>query len=311
MKNLREANLRKKYSTFVGFSDSRRTSAASLRYRETRTFMKKNTEIQGYAVVTGASRGLGKSFALELASRHIDTILISLPGEGISQVCGMCREKGTDSICFEADLTDQKQLLAVTGEINSKYKVSILINNAGTGGSRIFEQAPVDYINTIIRLNAGVTTLMTHELLPNLKRNTSSYILNISSLASLTPTGYKTVYPASKIFVRYLSIGLRNELKGTGVSVSTALLGPMPTKPEIVERIKSQGKIGKFLTISTEKAAKECIDKMLKRKATIVSGMSNKFSYALLKLIPEGIRASVMTRTMLNELKCQGIETER
>lgn len=273
--------------------------------------MKKNTEIQGYAVVTGASRGLGRSFALELASRHISTILISLPGEGVSQVCEMCREKGTDSIFFEADLTDREQLLAVTAGINAKYKVSILINNAGTGGSNIFEQASIDYISTILRLNVGVTTMMTHELLPNLKQNSRSYILNISSLASLTPTGYKTVYPASKIFIRYLSTGLRNELKGTGVSVSVALLGPMPTKPEIVERIKSQGKIGRFLTISTERAARECLDKMFRGKATIVSGISNKFSYCLLKFIPEGVRASVMTRTMLNELRCQGIDVEQ
>lgn len=279
-------------------------------HRKTKTFMNKTTEIQGYAVVTGASRGLGRSFALELASRHISTILISLPGEGISQVCEMCREKGTDSIFFEADLTDNEQLLAVTGEINAKYRVSILINNAGTGGSNIFEQATIDYLITILRLNIGVTTLMTHELLPNLKQNRRSYILNISSLASLTPTGYKTVYPASKIFIRYLSTGLRNELKGAGVSVSVALLGPMPTKPEIVERIKSQGKIGRFLTISTERAARECLDKLFKGKATIVSGQSNKFSYALLKLIPESVRASVMTRTMLNELRCQGLEAE-
>lgn len=310
MKIRQEANLRKKYSTFVGFSEGRIAESYHHRYRVTRTIMKNNSEIQGYAVVTGASRGLGKALALELASRHIDTILISLPGEGISQVCEMCREKGADSIFFEADLTDRKQLLEVTGEINARYKVSILVNNAGTGGSRSFEQASVDYLSTIIRLNAGVTTLMTHELLPNLKRNARSFILNISSLASLTPTGYKTVYPASKIFVKYLSTGLRYELKGSGVSVSVALLGPMPTKPEIVERIKSQGKIGKFLTISTEKAAKQCIGKMLKGKATIVSGLSNKFSYVLLNLIPEWIRASVMTRRMHNELRCQGIDTK-
>ena len=77
---------------------------------------------------------------------------------------------------------------------------------------------------------------------------------------------------------------------------------------EIVERIKSQGKIGRFLTISTERAARESLDKMFRGKATIVSGISNKFSYALLKFIPESVRASVMTRTMLNELRCQGLD---
>lgn len=260
-----------------------------------------------FAVITGASSGLGKAFALELASRKINTILISLPGEGTEEVCGMCREKGTESISYEADLTDQAQLLRLTADINSKYKVFILINNAGTGGSRIFKDASVGYLNTIIQLNACATTLMSHEMLPNLLERQKAYILNISSLASLTPTGFKTVYPASKNFVRYLSIGLRHELKGSPVSVSAALLGPMPTRPEIAERIKSQGWIGRFLTITVENAARECIDKMFRRRGTIVCGLSNKFSFWLLKFIPEGIRASVMTRSMANELRCQGM----
>ncbi len=261
-----------------------------------------------YAIVTGASSGLGKSFALELASRKIDTILVSLPGEGIEGVCAECRKMGTDSVFYEIDLTNQQELLAMTGEINRKYRVNILINNAGTGGSDIFSRASVKYINRIIQLNACATTLMTHEMLPNLMENRDrAYVLNISSLASLTPTGFKTVYPASKSFVRYFSIGLRNELRNSPVSVNVALLGPMPTKPEIAERIKSQGLIGRFLTITPEKAAKKCVEKMFRDKGIIVAGFSNILSCFLLKFIPEGIRASVMTKTMSNELKCQGI----
>lgn len=264
-------------------------------------------DIAGYAVVTGASTGLGKAFALELASRRINTILISLPGEGIGNVCGMCREKGTDSVFYEADLTDMEQLMKLTEEINANYRVSILINNAGLGGTSIFEKASAKYITNIISLNASATTMITHELLPNLMDGSESFVLNISSLASLTPTGFKTVYPASKNFVRYFSIGLRNELKNTPVSVSVALLGPMATRPDIAERIRSQGWIGRFLTVPVEAVARECIDKMLRKKGTIVCGMSNKFSRCLLKFIPEGIRASVMTRKMSNELKCQGL----
>ena len=270
--------------------------------------METTDEMPRYAIVTGASSGLGKSFALELASRKIDTILVSLPGEGIEGVCSECRKMGTDSVFYEIDLTNQQELLAMTGEINRKYRVNILINNAGTGGSDIFSRASVKYINRIIKLNACATTLMTHEMLPNLMENRDrAYVLNISSLASLTPTGFKTVYPASKSFVRYFSIGLRNELRNSPVSVNVALLGPMPTRPEIAERIKSQGLIGRLLTITPEKAAKKCVEKMFRDKGIIVAGSSNILSCFLLKFIPEGIRASVMTKTMSNELKCQGI----
>ena len=124
--------------------------------------METTDEMPRYAIVTGASSGLGKSFALELASRKIDTILVSLPGEGIEGVCAECRKMGTDSVFYEIDLTNQQELLAMTGEINRKYRVNILINNAGTGGSDIFSRASVKYINRIIQLNACATTLMTH-----------------------------------------------------------------------------------------------------------------------------------------------------
>lgn len=271
--------------------------------------MKENIEETEYAVITGASSGLGRSFALELASRKISTILVSLPGEGISEVCAQCRRKGTESVFYEADLTDREELLKITEEINSRYKVKILINNAGTGGSTVFEKASLRYLDNIIQLNTGVTTFMTHELIPNLRQNAPSYILNISSLASMTPTGYKTVYPASKNFIKYFSIGLREEMKDSSVSVSVALLGPMPTRPEIVERIKSQGWIGKFLTVTTKIAARRCVEMMFRGKGIIVVGISNKFSYWILKFIPERLRASIMTRTMKNELRCQGITT--
>ncbi len=269
--------------------------------------MERNPGSAGYAIVTGASSGLGKRFALELASRGIDTILISLPGEGIMDVCASCRAKGTDSVFYEIDLTDMKQLKDTAADINRRYRVRILINNAGIGGSNIFEKASAGYVDAIIRLNVGATTMMTHEILPNLLDNSRAFILNISSLASLTPTGFKTVYPASKCFVRYFSTGLRYELKDTPVSVSVALLGPMPTRPEISERIKSQGLTGRFLTITPESAAKECLDKMFKGKGTIVAGWTNKVSHFLLKFIPEDLRASVMTRRMCNELRCQGL----
>ena len=229
-----------------------------------------------YAVVTGASSGLGKSIALELASRHVNTILIAR--RGVREVSRMCIGKGTDSVFYETDLTDEKALLDMVRDIASKYPVSILVNNAGTGGSNIFGKVPVEYLDNILNLNIRSTVLMTHGLLPELLARERAYILNISSLASLTPTGFKTVYPASKMFVSGFSTGLREELKNTSVSVSVALPGAMATSPAMEERIKSQGKIGRFLTIPPDTAAKDFVDGMFRRKAVIVSGTSNRLS---------------------------------
>ena len=87
-----------------------------------------------YAVVTGASTGLGKCIAMELAKRKINTLLTALPGENLSEVCEACRKEGTQSEYFEFDMTDKAALVDFAKTVNEKYDVFILVNNAGLGG---------------------------------------------------------------------------------------------------------------------------------------------------------------------------------
>lgn len=253
-----------------------------------------------YAVVTGASTGLGKCIALELADRHINTILAALPGEGLTEVCDACRAAGTSSECFEFDITDKDALRDFARKVNEKYEVFILVNNAGVGGSRRFGDVPFEYVDTIIQVNVAATSLLVHELLPNLKRNAQSYILNISSMAGLIPTGYKTVYPASKAFIKHFSLGMREELKPDRISVSFAVLGPMPTRQEIISRINRQGFIGKALSVTPENAARVCVRKMLGKRRVIVPGTLNALSFHLVKFLPEHVRGILMSRSVKN-----------
>lgn len=256
-----------------------------------------------FALVTGASSGLGKAIACELARRGIDTLLVALPGEGLDSVCAACRSCGTQSEAFEVDLTDAEALRRLTGDLNARYEIFALFNNAGFGGSRRFDEVPVDYIDRMIRLNVLATTVLLHQLLPNLRRNGPACVLNVSSMAALTPCGYKTTYPATKAYIKHLSLGLREELKPLGVSVSLAVLGPMPTQPEIVRRIESQGVLGRLLTVSPEQAARRCVDRTLRRRRLIVAGGFNRLSFALLRWIPERWRAVLMSRSVRrNEL---------
>ena len=81
----------------------------------------------------------------------------------------------------------------------------MLINNAGIGGSKKFSDASGSYIEKIIQLNVLATSLLTHQLLPNLQKSSKAYVLNVSSLAAFSPIGYKTVYPASKAFIHSFS----------------------------------------------------------------------------------------------------------
>ena len=256
-----------------------------------------------YALITGASQGLGRELALQLASRGENTLLVALPGENLHEVRDKCRSYGVRSECFELDLTDRDSLLGFMSEVDGSFRLSALINNAGTGGSRKFDEVPLKYIDTIMKLNVLATTVLTHGLLPNLRRNAPSRILNISSLAALIPMGYKTVYPASKAYIKHFSLGMREELRPYGISVSLALLGPMPTRQEIIDRINRQGAIGRMLSVSPEKAARACLDGLFSGRRIIVPGCLNKLSYNLLKLVPERLKASLMSRSVIkNEI---------
>ncbi len=182
-----------------------------------------------YALITGASMGLGKSFAHELASRKINTLLVSLPHENLQAVSREISETyGTDSICFELDLTDPGSLQAMVEEVNDRFEVFMLINNAGIGGTMKFDRVRTEDIIKIIELNILVLSVLTHKLLPNLMRQPDGYVLNVSSMAACSPIGYKTVYPASKAFVHSFSLGLSEELKRTNVCVSVVHPGPPP-----------------------------------------------------------------------------------
>ena len=253
-----------------------------------------------YAVVTGASRGLGRAFAEELAARNILTVLVS-SNHGISEFCEQLRQTyQTDSEYVVADLTREEDILSAAEEINAKYEVFLLVNNAGLGGSQAFENTEVERIRRIIGLNVVATSLMTRQLLPNLLRQGNSFVLNVSSMAAHTPIGYKMVYPASKAFVNAFSFGLRAEFKNRGLSVSVVCPGAMATSEGIRKRIEKQGFFGKLTLVSPEKVARKSISQTFRGKREI---LVNPVSYFFSQIVPERIRTSLLTKVVRREVE--------
>ncbi|MBB6330581.1 short-subunit dehydrogenase [Chryseobacterium sediminis] len=167
---------------------------------------------ESYAVVTGASQGLGKAFVEHLARKKINVILISLPDQNLKELSSeLERLYEIKAHYYETDLSVHENVMKLTKWLNSSFEIHILINNAGLGGTKKFTEASSDYINTILQVNVAATSLITHQLLPNLLRQPKAYILNVSSMAAFSPIGFKTVYPASKSFIHSFSRGLHEE----------------------------------------------------------------------------------------------------
>lgn len=251
-----------------------------------------------YAVITGASRGLGKSFSIQLARCGINPILIS-SNDQISALCTELRDTyHVDCQYIVADLTKRDSLFSVAEEINRKYPVFFLINNAGIGGSRCFEEVGEEYVEKILDLNVKATAIITKLLIDNLLRQEKSYVLNVASMAALTPIGYKMVYPASKAFIYNFSLSLRAEYRKRGLSVSVVCPGAMATSPDIIARIQKQGHLGKLTLVSTENVAKKCvIETLLGKREILVNPIGHFFS----KITPINIKTPILTRIVKRE----------
>ncbi|MBV8324943.1 SDR family NAD(P)-dependent oxidoreductase [Chryseobacterium sp.] len=254
-----------------------------------------------YAVITGASQGLGKSFAEQLAKRKINLILVSLPNQNLKEFARELENRYTVKTCYyEVDLSVNENVMKLTEWLNTSFEIYILINNAGIGGTKKFTEASPDYINTILQVNVAATSLITHQLLPNLLRQSGAYILNVSSMAAFSPIGFKTVYPASKTFIHSFSRGLYEELKETSVFVSVVNPGAMKTNPEVCKRIEKQGLLGRLTLLNPDKVASRCIERLFKKDSVI---MVNPVSWLIMKVLPIWIKLPLMTKAIKREIE--------
>lgn len=257
---------------------------------------------KAYALITGASQGLGKAFVLELAKRKINTILVSLPGEGLAFIAAQVEALGLEAHCYETDLTQKENIVALAAWVNERFPLSILINNAGCGGTESFRNVSVDYLDRIIQLNVKATSLLTHQLLPNLTQQKSAYILNVGSVAAYSPIGYKTVYPASKAFVHSFSRGLYQEFADSNVFVSVVNPGPMMTNPDSSSRLQQQGRFATMGLLSPEQVAAISIRQLFKRDTLIMLNWVNRLTWMVMKFLPIYIRLPLLTNAIKKEI---------
>lgn len=252
-----------------------------------------------YALVTGASKGLGREIAMELARRGYPSLLVSSTETVHSVKEEILKNYHVDCQSFIVDLSNETEVREWAEMMSTNYAVFMLINNVGTGGSRTFATADMDYLLRILHLNVLCTTILTKALLPNLQHHTPAHILNIGSMVGFTPTAYKTVYPASKAYIHSFSKSLREELKGTGVSVTLAAPGAMASSPEICERIERQGFFGRITLRPTPEIARKCVDGTLRGKRQIIL---NPLSYLLSRYLPERWRIPLLSHIVKREL---------
>ncbi len=256
-----------------------------------------------YTVITGASRGLGSAFAKVCARRGMNLVLVSLAGEGIHEYAAeLAQEYEVHAVGYECDLTREEDLMALAAWINRDYPVSVLINNAGIGGTFSFSDLSFDEINRMLLLNVWTPVLLTRSLLPNLKNASQAYVLNIASIASFSPMPYKSVYPATKAFLYSFSMGLSKELQEQHIHVSVAHPGTMLTTDRIRSRVSRHTRLYNLAVYHPEEVAEACIRQMFRGKKLIIPGHMNRLCWLILRITPAWFRLRFLGRVFSKEL---------
>ncbi|MDZ7773068.1 MAG: SDR family oxidoreductase [Balneolaceae bacterium] len=245
-----------------------------------------------YTVVTGASRGIGKAFATECASRGRDLILVSLPGEGLAELAGNLENRfGVQVAWHETDLTADCAVSDFYAWCGAKgFRIDMLINNAGLGSQGKFELSKPGEFQNIMQVNVNALVNMCWGALDSLKGQEQSHILNVGSIGAFIPLPYKAVYSASKHFVLAFSNALHYELKDSPVFVGCLCPGPTLTNDFHKEQVKEMGLKARLLTKTADEVARYGIDGILNRKRVIVPGMANKVITKLGRLLPTSYR---------------------
>jgi len=252
----------------------------------------------GSALITGASKGIGRAFAIECARRGFNLALVSLPDSGLIAIKRYINKHYPVEVkSYEIDLSTSKAPQKIYNWTKEEHiKIQILINNAGLGHLGSFTDYSYEFYESIIRLNIESVVLLTKLFIPELKQQPKGYILNLGSLASFYPIPYKIVYAGSKSFVYSFSRALKSEMKKTPVKVSVLCPGPIVTSPEVIARIKQGGFWGRISSMRAQKMAKISLTALFREKAVIIPGTVNKCLSFFNSITPGSFKQKLLSR---------------
>jgi uncharacterized protein len=252
-----------------------------------------------FALITGASKGIGKAIAEKLADLGYDLLLVARSTHLLEQVSIDINAKSKrDCQWLALDLSEENSAEAIYDWCHhNQYKVTVLVNNAGYGLSGNFDKYVPKEHEDMLTVNIITLTKLTRLFLPDLLKQPEGYILNIGSTASYQAVPFLSVYAASKAYVLNFSRGLNQELKKTNVSVTC--ICPGPTDTNFIDRAnvgaKGQKAAAQF-NMTPEAVAKIAVTALFRRRPEVITGGLNKLSVFFAWLLPKGIVEGIASK---------------
>jgi Short-chain dehydrogenases of various substrate specificities len=244
-----------------------------------------------YALITGASKGIGRSIAFSLAKRKFNLLLVARSASELSAL------KQELSAGYNIDVEFLAIDLSVQGAVKhvvswcteNAFPVSTLVNNAGFGVWGKFETLSIDEQLNMLQLNVTALTELTYHMIPLLRRNQPGYVLNVSSTAAYQAVPTLAMYAASKSYVLSFSRAIRYELKDSGISVTCISPGPVGTGFAERAGLSAINDIAEKFNMDANVVAKIAVKAMLNRKTEVIPGFTNIISAYANRILPKSL----------------------
>lgn len=229
------------------------------------------------ALITGASSGIGRDFAVKLSNMGYDLVLVSRNEDYLKKVAKLCKTKTYIEVYDLSDIKNCKKLF-------KKHKdVDLLINNAGFGVYGTFDKTSLDKEINMINLNVTALHVLTKLYLQEMVKKDSGRILNVASSAAFLPGPLMSTYYSTKSYVFKLTTAIYEELRRIRSNVKVSVLCPGPVDTNFN---KTAGVSFSVKSLSSNYVASYAIKKMMKNKLVIVPGIMSKIGVIGCKLLP-------------------------
>ncbi|MBB1156135.1 MULTISPECIES: SDR family NAD(P)-dependent oxidoreductase [Amycolatopsis] len=240
------------------------------------------------ALITGASAGIGESFAEELASRGCSLVLVARRRALLEAAAERLRERHrVEAEVLVADLADPRQLEAVENRLSDESSpVDLLVNNAGVGETEPFADCPVDSEQRTVLVNALAPTRLCHAALASMTKRGRGGILNVASMAGQLPAFRNSAtYGATKSYLCSLSESIRLELKAGNSRIAVTAVCPGYVPTDLTAGIT----LPKIAWTSREKVVRDSLRGLSKNKPLVIPGTLYKLAAIGARAMPRAL----------------------
>jgi short-subunit dehydrogenase len=251
---------------------------------------------QKYALITGASSGIGFELAKLFAKDEYNLIIVGRDAQTLAQTAEQLKTDTVDVIPIVRDLFNRSEVFSLYEEITSRrMQVDVLVNNAGQGVYGEFIDIDINRELNIIDLNVSALTILTKCFLKDMTQRNSGKILNLASIASKVPGPWQAVYHATKAYVLSFTEAVREEVSGFEITVTALMPGVTDTdffnKADMLE---SKAVQDKSAMADPADVALDGYNALMADKDKVISGFKNRMQMAMSAALPDSMNAHLL-----------------